>query len=73
MESYFNRNGNSNVEYYEIGDTYIDVCFFRSAKMYRYSYAPVGVKTCEQTRILACNGSGLKSYIGRNVRFAYEK
>ena len=27
MQRYLNRNGNSNVAYYEIGSTYIDVCF----------------------------------------------
>ena len=32
MQKYFNRNGNSNVECYEIGDTYIDVCFFGPQK-----------------------------------------
>ena len=28
MQAYLNRNGNSNVKCYEIGNTYIDVCFF---------------------------------------------
>lgn len=73
MQKYLNRNGNSNVECYEIGDTYIDVCFFGTAKTYRYSYASAGRNHVEQMKILARKGSGLNSYIGRNVRFAYEK
>ncbi len=28
MRAYLNRKGNSNVKCYEIGNTYIDVCFF---------------------------------------------
>ena len=73
MQRYLNRNGNSNVAYYEIGNTYIDVCFFGSQKTYRYSYASAGRYHVEQMKILAQNGCGLNSYIMRNVRFSYEK
>lgn len=73
MQKYLNRNGNSNVECYEIGNTYIDVCFFGTPKTYRYSYTSAGQYHVEQMKILARNGCGLNSYIMRNVRFAYEK
>ena len=73
MQAYLNRNGNSNVKCYEIGNNYIDVCFFGTPKTYRYSYASAGRNHVEQMKILARKGSGLNSYIMNNVRFAYEK
>lgn len=38
MQRYLNVDGDSNIEAYEIGTTYIDVKFFGTAKVYRYSY-----------------------------------
>ena len=73
MQAYLNRNGNSNVKCYEIGNTYIDVSFFGTPKTNRYSNASAGRNQVEQMKILARNGSGLNSYIMNNVRFAYEK
>ena len=73
MQRYLNRNGNSGVESYEIGDTYIEVCFLGTSKTYRYSYASAGEPHVEQMKILAQNGYGLNSYIMKNVKFSYER
>ena len=44
MLRYKNNNGNSNVEGYSIGETFIEVKFWESSKIYRYSYKRAGEK-----------------------------
>lgn len=73
MKKYLNNGGSSNVEAYELGATYIDVKFFKTPKVYRYSYHSAGREKVETMKELACKGSGLNSYIMRNARFDYEK
>lgn len=73
MQSYSNVNGNSNVEAYEIGDTYIEVKFGGTARTYRYSYGSAGMVHVEAMKELAKQGHGLNSYIMKNVRYGYEK
>ena len=73
MQTYKNLNGNSNVSAYEIGENYIDVTFNGTAKIYRYSYNSAGVSNVETMKSLARQGSGLNSFIMRNVRTLYEK
>lgn len=73
MQSYSNVNGNSNVEAYEIGDTYIEVKFRGTARIYRYSYGSAGIVHVETMKELAKQGHGLNSYIMKNVRYGYEK
>lgn len=47
MVRYLNIGGNSNVEAYEIGVTYIRVKFFKTAKIYTYSYESAGIENVE--------------------------
>lgn len=71
MRLYSNLGGNSNIRAFLIGDDYIDV-EFNGGSVYRYSYKSAGREHVEQMKILAIQGSGLNSYIMRNVRTAYE-
>jgi hypothetical protein len=72
MQAYANRGGGSSVAAYSIGTTWIDVRF-TDGKVYRYSYRSCGPAHCEQLKSLAIGGSGLNSYILRNVRLGYER
>ena len=71
MHPYLNIDGDSNVEVYEIGADYIDVKFKGTIKVYRYSYISAGRENVEQMKILAQRGTGLNSFIMRNVRIKY--
>lgn len=73
MQRYLNLGGNSNIEGYEIGDNYISVKFHGTSKIYTYSYASAGEEHVENMKMLARQGSGLNSYIMRNVRNNYER
>lgn len=73
MEKYLNINGNSNIEAYEIGETYIAVKFYRTSKVYVYSYTSAGEENIETMKELARQGNGLNSFIMRNVRTNYER
>lgn len=73
MRPYVNTDGDSNVEAYEIGANYIEVKFKGKAKVYRYSYISTGRENVEQMKILAQRGTGLNSFIMRNVRTRYER
>ena len=56
-----------------LGDDYVDVVFYGTAKTYRYSYASAGRHPVEQMKKLAEQGIGLNSYIMRNTRLLYER
>lgn len=73
MRPYLNIDGDSNVEAYETGANYIDVEFKGTTKVYRYSYQSAGRENVEQMKILAQRGTGLNSFIMRNVRTKYER
>jgi hypothetical protein len=73
MQMYKNLGGDSNIKCYEIGNDYIDVIFYGTAKTYRYSYASAGRHHVEQMKKLAEQGIGLNSYIMRNTRLLYER
>jgi hypothetical protein len=73
MILYKNLNGNSNVLAYEIGPDYINVQFKGTAKIYCYSYQSAGAGNVEAMKRLAQNGSGLNSFINKNVKYLYVK
>lgn len=73
MVKYLNIDGDSNIEAYEIGTSYIAVKFFGTAKVYVYSYASAGVENVETMKNLARQGNGLNSFIIKNVRYKYER
>jgi hypothetical protein len=72
MELYRNVNGDSGVYRFEIGLDYIDVEFVSRA-VYRYSYRSAGSTNVEQMKLLARRGSGLGTFINKNVKDRYER
>jgi len=70
METYSNAHGNSLITNYQIGDTFITVWF--SSNAYTYSYGRAGRENVETMKILARNGSGLCSYISKNVKQLFD-
>ena len=73
MQHYRNIGGNSNVNSYAIGDTYLDVLFYGTPRVYRYSYKSAGVENVENMKVLAEQGYGLNSFINRYVKYKYER
>ncbi len=72
MERYRNLSGDSGVHSFEIGVDYITVKFSGTARTYTYSYRKAGSAHVEAMKLLAQNGSGLNSYINRNVKNSYD-
>ena len=70
MNIYLNRR--SNVALYDIHEEYIDVMFYGTNKVYRYSNKVTGKEIVDQLKKLAKNGEGLNSYINRYARKKYE-
>ena len=72
MKKYANRSGDSGVSAYEIGSNYILV-EFTSGSIYEYSYSSAGSSNIETMKSLATSGSGLNSFIKRNVNKNYSR
>ena len=72
MYQYANLGGNSNVEAYETGGTFIRVKFYGTSKIYTYSYNSAGMENVEKAKRLAFSGQGLNSYIMRFMKYLYE-
>jgi hypothetical protein len=70
MQRYGNLGGDSGVRAFEISSDSITVEFSDGA-VYLYNYSSAGTANIEQMKQLALSGSGLNSYINRNVRKAY--
>ncbi len=69
---YKNLGGSSNVEWYRYGDDFIEVKFFGTLKIYKYTYRSAGKTNIEEMKRLAAKGIGLNSYINRKCRLLYE-
>ena len=72
FKRYKDINGDSNVNSYEIGPTYIAVIFNDNGKIYRYSYGRAGRTNVERMKVLAERGDGLLSYINKYCRELYD-
>lgn len=72
METYGNVGGDSGISAYEVGTDYVSVQFTNTGKVYTYSYGRAGKSHVDQMKILARSGSGLNSYIMRNVKSLYD-
>ena len=72
METYGNFGGDSGISAFEIGADYIRVKFSSTGKVYTYSYGKAGKSHVDQMKILARSGSGLNSYIMRNVKSLFD-
>jgi hypothetical protein len=71
VDSYGNRHGDSPIQGFCIGDTYIDVRF-AGGDIYRYSYAKPGRDHVEVMKRLAAAGRGLATYISTHVDEGFE-
>ena len=71
MISYKNLNGNSNVKCYNISENYIDIEFYNTPLVYRYSNIVPGRQVLNELKRLAIQGYGLNSYINRYVNKNY--
>ena len=69
---YANKGGNSNIYSYSIGSDRIEVTFY-GGDTYLYTYFSAGQLHIEHMKSLAMKGSGLNSYINRNVRKNYAR
>jgi hypothetical protein len=72
MENYLNLSGKSGVSKYELGFESITVQFNDGAQ-YLYNYGSAGKGNIEQMKVLAINGSGLNSFISREVKELYAR
>ena len=72
MEEYRNLNGNSGVDAYEIGNSFIRVRF-NSGYVYLYTIISAGADNIQNMISLAEIGKGLNAYINKNVKFGYDK
>lgn len=73
MISYKNLNGNSNVKCYNISENYIDIEFYNTPLVYRYSNVVPGSQFLNELKRLAIQGYGLNSYINKYVKKNYER
>ena len=73
MVEYLNLHGDSNVKCYEIHKDYIDVIFYNTPLIYRYSNVSPGITVVNELKRLAIQGYGLNGYIKRYVRQSYER
>ncbi len=72
MKKYGNKNEQSGVVAYEIGDDFIEVRFV-DGKEYLYNHEKPGKLHVEKMKTLALAGIGLATYINVNVRENYWK
>ena len=75
MEIYANKNGDSGVARYQVGDSHIIIEFkpnkYSKDTFYKYTYVSAGQVAVEEMRRLAEQGHGLHSYITTKVKKGY--
>jgi hypothetical protein len=71
MEKYLNKSGGSGVNAFEIGDDYINIIFIGSSSVYTYNFIKPGKRMVDVMKQLARTGSGLSTYISREVKENY--
>ena len=69
---YRNLSGRSNVKAFLINTCSIDVLFYGTNRIYRYSYSRAGKFHVDNMKALALRGFGLNSYINRNCKYLYD-
>ncbi len=72
MNNYKNLSGGSGITQYQIEQTEIAI-EFKGGKVYRWSYESAGRSNIEQMKAYAVAGSGLNSFIMKNVKSLYVK
>ena len=72
MPPYGNRNGESGVRYYELGEQSITVTF-SGGDTYLYTYRSAGRQNVETIKKLAQAGEGLSTFISRKVKDKFDR
>ncbi len=72
MHTYKNLSGSSGITRYQIESTEITI-EFKGGKVYIWSYESAGCSNIEQMKAYALAGSGLNSFIMKNVKLLYVK
>jgi len=72
MTNYSNISGGSGIRAYELGQNHI-IVQFRDFSVYEYTTRSVGSSNLAIMKQLAIQGSGLNSFINRNVKFDYSR
>lgn len=73
MMPYKNLGRDSNVESYEIHESFIKVKFKGTPKVYTYSNIYATMQHVDNMKVLAEAGKGLNAYINKHVKFLYDK
>lgn len=69
MTIYLNRNGDSGIVEYDIGEDYVIVHFGRGEyRHYRYDYDSSGKENIEYMKKLAAQGFGLNEFINKYIK-----
>ena len=69
---YKNLRGISNVEAYRLNADSIEVVFYGTRRIYKYSYYKAGKYHVDNMKTLAEYGRGLNSYINKNCKYLYD-
>lgn len=72
MQTYRNISGASDISAYQTGTDSITIRF-NDRSIYLYTYTSAGSAEIETMKTLAKQGSGLNSYINKNVKTKYAK
>jgi hypothetical protein len=72
MKQYLNTGGSSNIESYDIGESYIILKLKDEQRVFIYSYKKAGRKHVEAMKALAVKGRGLDEYINHYMKDLYE-
>lgn len=72
MIAYDNKNQNSGIDAYELGDDFIRIRF-TSGAVYEYTNDSAGPAEIEHMKYLAVQGKGLNSYLNRAVHERYSR
>jgi hypothetical protein len=72
MTPYKNLSSKSGIESYELGNDRITVRF-NDGWYYLYTNGSAGISDISQMKKLAVAGTGLNSFINKNVKYDYEK
>ena len=73
MDLYGNRHGRSFIISYKIGTDFIDVKFYNTQKIYRYSYSNAGKEHVERMKRFAVSVKWLNHYIRYFVLDSFDK
>ncbi|MGY6649522.1 hypothetical protein [Wenyingzhuangia sp. IMCC45574] len=72
MKKYNNISGQSDIDFFQIGDEYIIIKLSKTGEELKYSYENTGKNKVEKMKSLAIRGSGLWRYILTNAKKVHD-